>query len=171
MSRDDTLHEGHRTGRSPSLKSPAPAQPGALAASCLLSVPSPVCKGRGCHPALKSRLRFPWQLIMYSRHGMLAGRVPGGAAVDVAVHSVSVFSSCLSCPPVLISLGQRQRGDNSPRSAAVSACLYLRSAALTDFLTQSQALLAPKSCCKTCCWPLSKFFLPGDVSAVKVASR
>lgn len=42
-----------------------------------------------------------------------------------------------------------------------------RSAAFIDFLTRSQALPAPKSCGKTCRWPLSKFFLPGDVSAVK----
>lgn len=62
-SRDDMLHEGHRTGHSPASKSPAPAQPGTLAASCILPVSLPVCEGRACHPILKSRHHFPLQFI------------------------------------------------------------------------------------------------------------
>lgn len=62
-SRDDMLHEGHRAGHSPTSKSPAPAQPGTLAVSCISPVSLPVCKGRACHPILKSRHRFPLQFI------------------------------------------------------------------------------------------------------------
>lgn len=58
-SRDNKVHEGHRMGHSPSLKSPAPAQPGALAAFCVSPVSFPLCTGRGCCPILKRILRFP----------------------------------------------------------------------------------------------------------------
>ena len=64
-------------------------------------------------------------LLMYICHSLLVGRVHGGAAMDVEVYPGSMFSSLLPCPAVVISLGQRQGGDNSPRFARVSACLYL----------------------------------------------
>lgn len=120
-SRDDTLHEGHRTGHGPSSKSPAPAQAGTLAASCVLPVSFPVCKGRSYHLMLKSRLHSPPQLInvQLPRHAS-----HGGAAVDVEVNPVSVFSSFLSCPPVLVGLGQGQSGGNSPGFATASSCLH-----------------------------------------------
>lgn len=59
-SRDETwVHECQRMAHSPSLKSPAPAQPGALAASCASPLSFPWCTGRGCHPILKRMLCFP----------------------------------------------------------------------------------------------------------------
>lgn len=59
-SRDDTMHEGHRMGHSPSLKSPAPAQPGALAAFSVSPDSFPLSTGRGCHLILKRMLCFPF---------------------------------------------------------------------------------------------------------------
>lgn len=56
---ENTVHEAHRTGHSPSLKGPAPAQPGALVAFCVSPVSFPLCTGRGCHHILKQMLRFP----------------------------------------------------------------------------------------------------------------
>lgn len=60
-SRDETCVHGHRMGHSPSLKSPAAAQPGALAAFCVSPVSFPLCTDRGCHPILKRMLCFPSQ--------------------------------------------------------------------------------------------------------------
>lgn len=124
-SRDNKVHEGHRMGHSPSLKSPAPAQPGALAAFCVSPVSFPLCTGRGCRPILKRILRFPSQHIKEQLPRPDSGQdlwwdslgCGDSSCPHVFLHSV--------LPPMLISLGQRQGGDNIPRFAAVSAFLYL----------------------------------------------
>lgn len=64
-------------------------------------------------------------ILRNSCHRLIVGRMCGGTAVDVEIHPGPYVFLHFTLSLLLISLGQRQGSEYSPRFASMSLCLYL----------------------------------------------
>lgn len=161
-SRDETCVHGYRMGHSPSWKSPAAAQPGALAAFCVSPVSFPLCTDRGCHPILKRMPCFPSQHTKEQLPQPDSGRDVWWTwrfILSPCFPSFCSISSAYQPWPEAGGLWQPQVCSSMLFLYPMFSCFYWFVHSVTN-----------AACSKICHWLLRKFLLPEDASARKVAS-